>query len=174
MNRQLSMQQHLNNKAISLALNELCTSSQTHLKLKSFVTTGFICLFHLSILIKAYTITQSRSVIVYSGGDTPGFYHYVIHSVASSDQGDTLKNRIDFSNGRLPIPLLTVGFKCLGSKSIIYCDDSFNADQIIQFSGIIGCKHISESLYGIDTNTDYKYVVYLMDIYKKRNSMRTK
>jgi hypothetical protein len=115
----------------------------------------------------AYVIHQSQAaiqVLDYINGIT----HCIIHCVASSGQCATPENRIDLSNGRLPISLLKGGLKWPRSKSVVHCNELFNDEQYIMFPGICRCNHTIGNLYVIEiSQNDDKKSKYLLDIDKK-------
>lgn len=76
-------------------------------------------------------------VLAFLDDHTRSCYHHVIHSVVSSGEGDTPKKNIDFSDKRLPTPLLELSFKYpQGVEIYVYCYELFGDDQIITFPGI--------------------------------------
>ncbi|KAI8056050.1 hypothetical protein BDF22DRAFT_673455 [Syncephalis plumigaleata] len=99
------------------------------------------------------------------------FYEYVeeTYDCCSNIGTDSYTgHRIAMADGCLPVPLLKAGLKShLGSDSMIYCDESFNDDQMMHFPGMTNYKHVIRNLYSISVDKSGKQIMYLVDIDKK-------
>ncbi|KAI8056833.1 hypothetical protein BDF22DRAFT_668177 [Syncephalis plumigaleata] len=93
---------------------------------------------------------------------------YIIHSVASSGQGNMPKNTFRIYDKGIPLPLLQEGLRCPASSTAnIYCDHPVDDSQFLRIPGVFSYRHIIGNLYCIRTCQDTGLVIHLVDITTK-------
>ncbi|KAI8057834.1 hypothetical protein BDF22DRAFT_662531 [Syncephalis plumigaleata] len=104
----------------------------------------------------AYTLDESRVVVSFHSWHINTYSYIVMHN-----------NRINLKEKLMPISLFKAGLRYPGSNTIIYCDESFSAEETIDLEDVSIYTHVIGSIYCFGTHCHDEGTIYLMDIDKK-------